>query len=248
MKSTFTRLAFALAVVLSVTAFAQNGAAAAAPGTAATAPSTTTTTTASAPTKVGIINIQEAIFATNEGKRELDTLNKKYEPKQAELQRANTELQDLQKQLSAQGDKMNEDARAQLVKSIEQKQRALQQNAEAADNDYRGEGNDIATRVGKKFMGVLDKYAKDNGYAVILDVSSPQSPVLWANMSSVDVTQAVVTLYNAQSGISAPATPAATQRPTPPSPTGASRPAGSATHTTAPAKPATQTGTPSTPR
>jgi outer membrane protein len=229
-----------MAVVLSMTAFAQTGNASPAAGPA----STTAPATGPAPTKVGIINIQEAIFATNEGKRELDTLNKKYEPKQAELQKANTDLQDLQKQLNTQGDKMNEDARAQLVKNIEQKQRALQQNAEAADNDYRGEGNEIATKIGKKFMSVLDKYAKEHGYAVILDVSSPQTPVLWANMAAVDVTTAVVAEYNAASGVAAP--PASTA----PKPTASTTrtPATTRPAAAASTKPATDGSTTSTPR
>jgi outer membrane protein len=234
MTSTFTRIALAIAVVLSVTAFAQNGGAATAalPATAAPSPA------ASVTTKLGIIDIQRAILTTNEGKRDFDTLNKKFEPKQTELSRANTEIQDLQKQLQAQGDKMNEDAHAALVKNIEQKQRALQQNAEAAQTDFQGEQNEIATRIGKKFMSVLDKYAKDNGYSVILDVSNPQTPVLWANMQQVDVTEAVVTAYNAQAGVAAPTTAS-----TAPS---ATRPAGTAgvTGTTAaPRTPAASTGT-----
>jgi len=208
MTSKFTRIAFMIAVVLSVTAFAQNGSAAAAASpaatSAATSPATSPAPSSSAPTKIGIIDIQRAILTTSEGKRDFDALNKKYEPKQTELSKANTEIQDMQKQLQTQGDKMNEDAHAALVKNIEQKQRALQQNAEAAQNDFQGEQNEIATRIGKKFMGALDKYAKENGYSVILDVSNPQTPVLWANMPQVDVTEAVVTAYNAQAGVAAP--------------------------------------------
>ena len=235
MTSTFTRIAFGIAVVLSVTAFAQNGGAAAATTSpAATAPATS----APATTKIGIIDIQRAILTTNEGKRDFDALNKKFEPKQAELSKSNTEIQDLQKQLQTQGDKMNEDAHAALVKNIEQKQRALQQNAEAAQTDFQGEQNEIATRIGKKFMSVLDKYAKDNGYSVILDVSNPQTPVLWANMQQVDVTEAVVTAYNAQAGVAAPTT--ASNAPS------ATRPAGANGTTTVPKTPAANTGVPVT--
>jgi len=52
-------------------------------------------------------------------------------------------------------------------------------------------------------MQILDKYAKDNGYSVILDVSGQQSPVLWAT-SSIDITKALVDAFNASSGIAAP--------------------------------------------
>jgi len=37
-------------------------------------------------------------------------------------------------------------------------------------------------------MAVVDKYSKDNGYALILDVSSQQTPVLFATHNiTVDV-------------------------------------------------------------
>ena len=49
-------------------------------------------------------------------------------------------------------------------------------------------------------MGVLDTYAKANGYTVILDVSGQGSPVLWAS-ETTDITQPIVEAYNVQSGV-----------------------------------------------
>ena len=66
---------------------------------------------------------------------------------------------------------------------------ALQRNYEDANTDIQAQQNEIANRIGQKLVEVLDKYAKDNGFTVILDVSGQQSPVLWA-ASSVDITQA----------------------------------------------------------
>src|SRR5262250_924618 len=77
--------------------------------------------TAGAQTKVGIIDIQRAVLSTDEGKSALEALNKKYEPRQSELQKMATDLQDLQKKLDSDGAKMPEDARAATLKDIEQK-------------------------------------------------------------------------------------------------------------------------------
>jgi outer membrane protein len=216
MKRTFTITCLVAAIAVSLAAVAQTNTAASVPGGAAPA-------TVAAPTRVGIIRIQDAIVSSNEGKRDFDVLQKKYEPKQAELQKANTKLQDDQKQFQAQGDKMNPEAASKLQKQIEQEQRELQHSAESAQTDFQGEQNDIANRIGQKMMQVLDKFAKENGYAVILDVSNPQSGVLWANMATIDVTDTIVNLYNAQSGVAAPPPsaprPAATA-PNRPAPTG----------------------------
>jgi Skp family chaperone for outer membrane proteins len=184
----------ALAVLASA-AFAQTAAA-----PAATAPA--------GPAKIAIIDIQKAIVATNEGRRDLEALQKKFEPKQAELQNLNKEVSDMQNQLKTQGDKLNDDARNNLTNQIAAKQKTLQRNFEDAQSDFQGQQNEIVNRIGQKLMQSLDTYAKANGYTLVLDVSTQQSPVLWANPST-DVTAAIVDQYNASSGVTAPATSAA---------------------------------------
>ncbi len=169
---------------------------------------------AAVPVKVGIINLQLAIAASNEGQRDFGALQKKFEPKQTELSNLNKEVEELKKQLNTQGDKLNEEARANLVKSIEQKQKVLQRGVEDAQSDFRSQQNEVAGRIYTKMVDVLDKYAKSNGYAVILnfDDNNPQNPILWAGQS-VDVTRAIVEAYNVESGVPAPPPPAASATP-----------------------------------
>ncbi|MGC2209005.1 MAG: OmpH family outer membrane protein [Candidatus Korobacteraceae bacterium] len=183
--------AAALAMILSVPGFAQSSASAPAAAAVPVA------------TKVGIVNIQAAIVGSNEGQRDFEELQKKFDPKRQELEGLNKEVDELQKKFNAQGDKLNDEARAELLKEIDSKKKQLQRNYEDANTDIQAQQNDIANRIGQKLVSVLDKYAKDNGFTVVLDVSGQQSPVLWA-ASSVDITQPVVDAYNAQSGVPAP--------------------------------------------
>ena len=185
-------------VILSVAGLAQTGNAAPAP--AATGPAG----------KIGVIQIQQAIVATNEGQRDFQALDKKFEPKRTELQQLQKEIEDLQKQLQTQGDKLNDSARAEMSKNLETKQKTLQRNAQDAQDEYQSQSNEIAQRIGGKLIQVVDKYAKDNNFSMILDASNPDaSPIVWA-ADSTNVTKEIVDLYNAQSGV-----------PAPPSPTGA---------------------------
>ncbi|HET9697805.1 MAG TPA: OmpH family outer membrane protein [Terriglobales bacterium] len=217
MKRTLARVV--LPVLLSVTAFAQTGNAAPA---AAAAPTTTASATGN---KVGIINIQQAILLTNEGKRDLEALDKKFETPRTNLQNLQKEVADMQNQLKTQGDKLNDEARAKLAKDIEAKQKTLQRQLEDAQGDYQQQQGELVNRIGGKIMEVLDKYAKEHGYSVIVDVSNPQSPVLWAS-ASTDVTQDIASAYNASSGVAAPAS----ATPSAPRPSGAiTRPPSSAT-------------------
>ena len=216
-----------IALVASVAALAQTGNAAAAPASGASnssAPAATGTTG----TKVGTISIEQAIFATNEGRRDFEALSKKLEPKQNELKGQNDELEGLKKQLNTQGDKLNEDARATLVKQIETRQKSLDRSVQDAREDAQNQQNEIAQRILQKLAPVLVKYANENGFGVIIDTSQPwpQGPVVWWG-EAVDVTKPVVEAYNSQSGVPAPAAnaPAAKPAATRPSVTPGTRPA-----------------------
>ena len=95
MKSNFLRVLLAIAVTFTFSALAQTGSAATPATTPANpaASATPTTTGPSTGTKVGTINITEAIFGSNEGRRDVEALQKKFEPKQNELKSQNDELE-----------------------------------------------------------------------------------------------------------------------------------------------------------
>lgn len=218
MTSKFLRLSLAVAVFFAISALAQTSSAATSPDPSA-APATSaasTPVTTGSGTKVGTINIEQAIFGTNEGRRDFEALSKKLEPKQNELKGQNDELEAMKKQLSTQGDKLNEDALASLRKQIETKQKSFERSVQDAQEEAGNQQNDIAQRILQKMAPMIMKYAQDNGFGIIVDTTKPwpQSPVLWADMDKVDITKPVVEAYNAQSGVPAPASTGATPKPT----------------------------------
>src|SRR5580658_3599662 len=216
MTSKFLRSVLAIAVLsmslgLTTSAFAQTGGAA--PAGAASAPATaapTTPITTGTGSKIGTINIQEAVIASNEGQRDFGALSKKLEPKQNELKQQNDELEALQKQLQTQTDKLNDDARATLVKQIETKKKSFDRSVQDAQEDAQNQQKEIFQRILQKMAPVIVKHAQENGFAMIVDTSNPwpQSPILWYGEQG-DITKSVVDLYNTQSGVPAPAAAAA---------------------------------------
>jgi len=211
MKSKFVGILLAVAATFTFTALAQTGSAATPSGTGtgavpASAPATTGPSTG---TKVGTINIQDAIFASNEGRRDGEALQKKFEPKQAELKNQNDELEALKKQLSTQQDKLNEEALANLKKQIESKQKVFDRAVQDAQEDYGNQNQEIAGRILQKMAPLIVKYSQDNGFGIIVDTSKPwpQSNVLWWG-EAVDITKAVIEAYNVQFGVAAPVAPA----------------------------------------
>lgn len=217
MTSKFLKSFLATAVLSAISMWAQT-ANADAPGKAASAPNapsaSPTSITGSTGTRVGTINIEQAVIGTNEGQRDFQALQKKLEPKQNELKAQNDELESLQKQLQTQGDKLNEDARATLVKQIETKKKSFDRSVQDAQEDAQNQQKEIFQRILQKMAPVIIKHAQESGYAMIVDTSNPwpQSPILWYGDGG-DITKAVVDLYNTQSGVAAPPAPGAGAKP-----------------------------------
>jgi outer membrane protein len=212
MKSKFVRVLLAIAVTLTFSALAQTGSAATPSSPAATPanplPSAPGMAAPSTGTKVGTINIQEAIFGSNEGQRDMQALQKKYEPKQGELKNQNDELEALKKQLNTTQDKLSADALDNLKKQIETKQKSFDRSLQDFQEEVGGQQQDIAKRVLQKMAPLVVKFSQDNGFGIIVDTSKPwpESNVLWWG-EAVDITRAVVEAYNVQSGIAPPAAP-----------------------------------------
>ena len=62
--------------------------------------------------------------------------------------------------------------------------------------EFQQAEQDVINRIGSKMVAVLEKYANANGFAVVLDVSNPQtSPVLWATQGTV-ITKELVDAYD----------------------------------------------------
>jgi outer membrane protein len=183
-------------------------------------------------TKVGIVSIQDAIANTNEGKKELEALQQKFAPRQTALQTQGEEVETLKKQLQAQGDKLSEDERNNRIRAVTEKQKALQRNGEDFQNEVQTAEQEILNRLGKKMLDVLEKYAKDNGYSVVMDASNPQTPVLYANPGT-NITKPLIEAFNTQS----PAAPSPKPATTSPRPSGSAATRPPAAGTTTPKKP-----------
>jgi len=213
--SKFARVAVAVVFGLSLFALAQTAPAAGAPaGAPPDSPSAAAAAKATG-TKVGTINIEQAIFASNEGRRDFEALSKKFEPKQNELKGCADEIDSLTKQLNTQQDKLNDESREKLVKQIETKKKSCDRATQDAQEDFQGQQGEIGNKILTKMAPLIVKYASENGYGMILDTSQqwPRGPVIWYNQNTVDITQPVVEAYNAQSGVPAPPAGSTAQKP-----------------------------------
>ena len=147
------------------------------------------------PTKVGIIAFQNAIISTKDGQKAAADLTAKFAPKKTELEKKQSTIAQLQDQLRKGSNTMSEEAKEKLMREIDQDTKAMNRESEDDQAELDQEQNKIMQELGQRIMAVIDKYAKDNGYALILDVSSQQTPVLYAT-NSIDITQDIIKLYD----------------------------------------------------
>lgn len=150
---------------------------------------------AAAPTKLGVIDVQVAITSTSEGKQAAAELQSQFAPRQTELSNLQKQLEDIQTRLRTGQTTLSDDEKARLQRDGENIQRSFQRKSQDANDDFTQAQRDVVDRIGRKMIDVLGKYARDNGYSVILDRSGQASPVIYA-ANSTDVTQDIIRLYD----------------------------------------------------
>jgi len=160
------------------------------------------------PSKIAVIAFEVAVGQTNEGQRNFADLQKKYAPREQQLKALNDEIDNLTKQLQTQGDKLSDAERANRAKIIDEKKKKLDRDAEDARNDFQQEMQEMYNGLASKVYDVLEAYAQQQGYTIVLDVAQQQTPVLYAT-ESTNITKAVIDAYNLKSGVPAPPQPAA---------------------------------------
>jgi len=170
------------------------------------------------PTKVGVINIQAALIGTRDGQKAAGELEAKRAPKQKDLEAKQNQINQLRETLNKGSNTMAPEQREKLMREIDQRTKALNRDLEDAQAEFEQEQQKILNDLGQRIMAVIDKYARENNYTLILDVSSPQTPVLYAS-NQIDITQDIIKLYDAQNpGTSAAAPAASSPAPAPAKP------------------------------
>ena len=163
---------------------------------------------AQTPGKVGVINIQSAIVSTKDGQKAASEIQTRFSPKKGELDKRQADISQLQDQLNRGRNTLSEEARQNLVREIDQKTKSLNRDTEDARAELDQEEQKIMGELGGRIMSVIDKYAKDNGYNLILDVSNPQTPVLYAS-NTIDITKDIIDLYDKNAPAPGPPAPVA---------------------------------------
>jgi outer membrane protein len=161
-------------------------------GTAARAQSAVAAT---ASTKYAVINVRQAIVTTAEGKLASAQLQSQFAPRQGELEGLQKQMTDLQNRLSAGARTLSADEQARLQRQGDLLSHEFQRKQDDLNEEVTAAQGDIVDTIGRKMLDVLDRYARENGLALVLDSSAQGSPVVYSG-KELDVTDAIVRLYD----------------------------------------------------
>lgn len=160
--------------------------------------------TAAAQSSLALLNVQEAIQRTAEGQQLIRQLEAKYEPTRQRLESMNADLARKRDQAQKGANTMSDEARRMLAREIQKAETDLQRETEDARGEFGQAQNELFNSVGQKMMAVIDKYSKANGFQIVMDISNPQSPILYA-VNEVNITAAIITAYDAEHPVSSAA-------------------------------------------
>ena len=161
------------------------------------------------------VSFNAAVLQTAEAQKQLQAMQGKYAPREAQLKALNDQIADLQKQLQASADKLSEAEAANREQAIAVKQKKLQRDSEDFKTDSQSDSQQIFQTVAGKMYGFLQNYAQQHGYAVVVERGSEAQPVVWYSAANLDITADLIKAYDAQSGVTAPASTGVPSAPKP---------------------------------
>ncbi len=151
------------------------------------------TTPAAGGDKIGVIDIQQAVLETAEGKEAFQNLQKKYQPRETEITQRQQDVQAMQQQLQKQMTTLSADEQRRMQHDLQDKQTVLQRLEQDAQSSFQYDRDTLMRELGQKMVKVINQYASTHGYALVIDGS--QVPVYYA-AKGVDITPDIVKLYD----------------------------------------------------
>jgi outer membrane protein len=143
--------------------------------------------------KVAAINMRAAIASTAEGKQAAAQIETEFVRRRKELEDLNKKLTDLQQRLTAGATTFSDEEKQRLTLEGQRLTRQLERRQNEFQEDLNDAQSDVISRIGRRMVEVLGKYAPSNGYGAVLDNSSQSTPVMYA---SADITEEIVRLYD----------------------------------------------------
>ena len=192
-----------------------------------------------AQSKVAAVDFERAVVQCAEGKKASDKFNAAVQAKQTELAQRQKDIDDSTKKLQNGARTLSDAAKADLQKDIDKKTTELQRLNEDAQKELGTMRDELLRPIAQRATALLNAMAEQQGYTMVIDVSNPQSNVVFVNQK-YDITEELIKRIDAE----AAKAPAASDGPKPAGTAPAATRPSTSPAATAPRPPAPATTTP----
>jgi Skp family chaperone for outer membrane proteins len=143
--------------------------------------------------KIGIINSQEILEKSIEGKKAISQLEERNRKIQQDLARLDDQIRQLETRLNTQQLTMTQEAILSLSVDLDRKRTERQRMAEDAQRDIQELQQRLYLKIQSEVMPIITKIGQEKGLDLILDLRV--SGILYFN-PAVDITQEVIKRYD----------------------------------------------------
>jgi outer membrane protein len=161
----------------------------------------------STPSNIAVINFNAAVLGTAEAQRSMGALQKKYAPREQELQKLNDDIEATKKSLNDAAAKLTDAERNQKLQDLGTKVKQLQREAEDFKNDSQAESQRAFQQVAQKVLSLLQEFSRQHGYAAVVEQGTETAPVVWYTATNVDITDRLIQSYDAKYAVGAASLP-----------------------------------------
>jgi outer membrane protein len=173
----------------------------------ATAQAQPAATAPAEPIRMAWINLDQAIFNVDEGKREFGRGQKYADQENVKIQDMQKGIESIASQLKDHGDKLTDDARAAIERQLEKRRIELQRFSQDTQKDIEYVRAHTSKRIKRKMLPVIEKISKERGYNAVLILNPSRD--LYVDPTLI-ITYDVIRSYNQMypGAAAKPATPA----------------------------------------
>lgn len=142
--------------------------------------------------KIGVVNLQKAVFDTAEIKKANDDMQAKYKPKQDEINKINAQIEDITKQLQTGANRLTPQAQADLTAQGQRLQRDLQYKQQDLQEAVNEDRQNILSNSSQKMIDIIKKIAAEK----TLDLVVEEQNNLYFFKPAMDITAEATAAYD----------------------------------------------------
>jgi Skp family chaperone for outer membrane proteins len=151
---------------------------------------------AAIPSRICVVNLQSAMLTTKDGQAAAEDFRTKFaEPEEKKLQARQQEMTELNDKLQRGANTMSQTAQDDMKKNLDRKNTEYKRAVEDYQFDRDEMQRKLLDDLSAKMQAVIARFAQENACAIFLDVTNPNSGIMWI-ADQVDVTRQIVEAYD----------------------------------------------------